>query len=471
MAKRVLSKGSFLNEVWCAFVPGSQESCGYGMEIGDMIEATDEYQVYEAVDWMAFTDYKFKVKVYLDSEIQAEGNMLLGRSSDCLWDINGVTLNKSWVYEFVDGWDEYQRVFRDNSALSESTTNENNDDSSEEKTYLEYVDEETGDVYRIREDGTAEYQNEDGSYPSDHKLSVMKKKTKKAASSKGFAAVAGMEELKEQLRNEVLWPLKNKEVMEKYRLHPLNGMILYGPPGCGKTYIAQRFAEESGMNYKFVSAGSLGSSYIHQTASNVKDMFEDAKKQAPCILCIDEIDSLLPDRSQVGVEGGCSDLVESVNEFLSRMNNCSKDGIFVIGSTNNPLALDAAVLRTGRMDKVIYVGLPDEESRKALIEYNLKGRPQEDGIDVGELAKIADGMNASDIEFMVNYVATQAAMSQVLITFEKLAEQAKTQRRSVYIPKETESTETAKSTPANTRIMGFAQFDSSDVIKKEVNCA
>lgn len=73
MAKRVLSKGSFLNEEWCPFVPGSQESCGYGMEIGDMIEATDEYQIYEAVDWMAMTDYKFKVKVYLDSEIKANG--------------------------------------------------------------------------------------------------------------------------------------------------------------------------------------------------------------------------------------------------------------------------------------------------------------------------------------------------------------------------------------------------------------
>lgn len=123
------------------------------------------------------------------------------------------------------------------------------------------------------------------------------------------------------------------------------------------------------------------------------------------------------------------------------------------------------------MDKVIYVGLPDEESRKALIEYNLKGRPQEDGIDAGELAKLADGMNASDIEFMVNSVATQAAKNQALITFEILAEQAKTQRRSVYVPKETETEETTKSTPANTRVMGFAQFDSNDVINKKVKCA
>lgn len=456
MTKRVLSNGSFLNEVWCAFVPGSQGSFGLGMEIGDMIEATDEYQIYEAVDWMLFTDYKFKVKVYLDPEIKATGNMLLGKSSDCQWDINGVPLNNSWVYEFVDGWDEYKKVLRDNSEVSESTTaTEDDDDDSEEKTYEEYVDEETGDIYRLREDGTAEYQNEDGSYPSDHKLSVMKKKKKKAAPSKGFAAVAGMEELKEQLRNEVLWPLNNKEVMEKYQLHTLNGMLLYGPPGCGKTYIAEKFAEESGMNYKFVSAGSLGSCYIHQTASNVKKMFEDAKAQAPCILCIDEIDSLLPDRSQVGVEGANADLVESVNEFLSHMNNCSKDGIFVIGSTNNPLALDTAVLRTGRMDKVIYVGLPDKDSRKALIEYNLRNRPKEKGIDMDELANLTDGMNASDIEFMVNSVAMQAAMTQTSITFERLAEQAKTQRRSVYIPKDTENAESENSKPANRRVIGF----------------
>lgn len=441
MEKRFLSKDSQLSEEWCAFVPGSEKSGGaFVLRIRDLIEATDQYEIYEAVDDHENIEGTFKIKVYLDSEVQAHGKLHLGKTTELEWDVNGIPVNKSCVFEIIVGWEEYLEVYR------------NEDDSCDD----DFFEDDYSNIC---------------SNPSDNNHKTDESVTEDGPQDKGFAAVAGMEELKEQLRNEVLWPLKNKELMEKYRLHALNGMLLYGPPGCGKTYIAQRFAEESGMNFKFFSAGSLGSFYIHQTASNVKDMFEDAKKQAPCILCIDEIDSLLPDRSQVGVEGGCSDLVESVNEFLSRMNNCSKDGIFVIGSTNNPLALDAAVLRTGRMDKVIYVGLPDEESRKALIEYNLKGRPQEEGIDVGELAKIADGMNASDIEFMVNFVATQAAMNQVLITFEKLAEQAKTQRRSVYIPKETESEETTKSTPANTRIMGFAQFDSSDVKKQKVKCA
>lgn len=247
---------------------------------------------------------------------------------------------------------------------------------------------------------------------------------------KGFACVAGMKELKAQLEKEVLFPLRNKELMQKYRVHPLNGMLLYGYPGCGKTFIAEKFAEESGMQFEKHSSGSISGKYCHETANNIKDMFERARKKAPCVLCIDEIDSLCPQRSTES-DSGAMEWNESVDEFLTQMNNCSHDEVFVIGTTNNPTAIDQALLRTGRMDKIIYVPMPDEECRKEMLTMYLADRPQEEGIDITELANLTNGMTASDIDFMVNSVAIDAAYKGVDITYNMLAEQAKSQRRSV----------------------------------------
>lgn len=334
--------------------------------------------------------------------------------------------------------------------LIEDTTEEEEDEDYMMPDYdeplLEYGDEDTGEVYRELPDGTREYRNDDGTYPSD-----FENDSDEDTGEKGFAAVAGMENLKRQLTDEVLWPLRHKELVKKYRIKPLNGMILYGPPGCGKTYIAKRFAEESGMKYKFVTAGSLGRIYGHGTSARIRELFINARRFAPYIIFIDEIDALLPDRSQVGIEGACADMAESVNEFLSHMNDCGKNGVFVIGSTNNLPAIDSALLRTGRMDKLIYVGLPDEDARKALIEYYLKDRPQEEDIDTAELARLAEGMNASDIEYMFNSVALSAARTESLITFEMLAAQAKSQRRSVCIK------DNAKETLRKRPVVGFSQ--------------
>ena len=462
MTRRFLSKGSQLHEVWCGLVPGSDKATGT-LQIGELAEENDEYDIYVANDTYGFS--LIEIKVYKNPEVKAYGRLLLGKSTDCVVDVYGNPHNRAVVFEIVEGWDDYLNWCRTGTDPYAPPTDNAADDgdasvSSECGTdapqHIEYADEDTGDIYRLRDDGTKEYQLPDGTYKSDKRETSAKESTPakdNCPTPKGFAAVAGMDELKAQLTNEVLWPLEHKELMEQYRLHALNGMLLYGPPGCGKTYIAQRFAEESGMSFRFVSAGDMGSRYIHDTAVNIKDMFDKAKSMAPCILCIDEIDSLLPDRSHIGIEGACADFVESVNEFLSRMNNCNRDGIFVIGMTNNPLALDPALLRTGRMDKIIYVGMPDETSRKALLEFSMKDRPQDEGIDFAELARLSDGMNASDIEFMVNSVAMASAMTQTPITFDKLAEQAKTQRRSVYLPKDEEQ---EKTTPvAQRKVIGF----------------
>ncbi len=237
----------------------------------------------------------------------------------------------------------------------------------------------------------------------------------KRGGGNGFADIAGMDDLKEMLRKRVILILKDKELAEKYKLTPPNGMLLYGPPGCGKSFFAEKFAEETGFNFILVKASDLGSIYIHGSQGKIADLFKKAEENAPSILCFDEFDAFVPSRS--GDLG--SNQAGEVNEFLSQLNNCSKRGIFVIATSNRPDKVDPAVLRTGRIDKQVYVPMPDETARKLMFELYLKGRPC-DKIDSDVLAQKADGYVASDIAYVVNEAATIAAFNHENITQELL---------------------------------------------------
>ena len=237
----------------------------------------------------------------------------------------------------------------------------------------------------------------------------------KRGGGNGFADIAGMEELKEMLRKRVILILKDKELAEKYKLTPPNGMLLYGPPGCGKSFFAEKFAEETGFNFILVKASDLGSIYIHGSQGKIADLFKKAEENAPSVLCFDEFDAFVPSRS--GDLG--SNQAGEVNEFLTQLNNCAKRGIFVIATSNRPDKVDPAVLRTGRIDKQVYVPMPDETARKLMFELYLKDRPC-DEIDSDALAKKADGYVASDIAYVVNEAATIAAFNHENITQELL---------------------------------------------------
>lgn len=229
----------------------------------------------------------------------------------------------------------------------------------------------------------------------------------------GFKDVAGMNELKKMVQEKIIFVLKNKELATKYKLTPPNGMLLYGPPGCGKTFFAEKFAEESGFNFISVKSSDLGSTYIHGTQGKIAELFKKAEKNPPTVICFDEFDALVPNRSGVDNQS----LSSEVNEFLSQLNNCSQRGIFVICTSNRPDKIDPAVLRTGRIDKLVYVPMPDEEARREMFKLHLKGRPSEN-IDYDRLAKLTENYISSDISFIVNDSAITAALSDKPITQE-----------------------------------------------------
>lgn len=224
-----------------------------------------------------------------------------------------------------------------------------------------------------------------------------------------WPGVAGMYELKAKLERDVILSLRFPEEARRYGIALPNGILFYGPPGCGKTYIARKLAEKLSFNFIEVKPGDLASTYVHGTQEKIKSIFELAESDAPSVLFFDELDAFTPRREQAAYHYSAE-----VNEFLVRLNNCGEDGILVIGATNLPEKIDSAVLRPGRMDQHYYVGLPDFAARAELFKQHLKGRPC-DRLDSSHLAQVSDGYSAADIALIVTQAARYALIERVSI--------------------------------------------------------
>ncbi len=243
--------------------------------------------------------------------------------------------------------------------------------------------------------------------------------SEKLTQIKGLDSVAGMKELKNLLYNEVIEPLRNPEKFKKFKISIPNGILLFGPPGCGKTYIVKKLAEELGYSFIELNPSSVASPYIHGAVSNIGKVFEMARLQAPSIIFIDEIEGLLPKREDLGSHADTKK--EEINEFLLQLNNSSESNVLVVGATNRPSIIDSAILRSGRMDKRIYVGPPDYESRKELFKLSLLGRPFDNKINLDKLAKVTENYVSSDISLIVNQSARNALQNnQEYITEENI---------------------------------------------------
>ncbi|MDE5629377.1 MAG: AAA family ATPase [Muribaculaceae bacterium] len=219
-------------------------------------------------------------------------------------------------------------------------------------------------------------------------------------SIKGLDEVAGMSELKALFRRDFIRIVRNPKVAQAYGIKPSNCTLLYGPQGCGKTFIAEKAAQESGLNYKIINPSELGSIYIHGSQQKIAELFEEAEKKGPMILIFDEFDAIVPKRdADLNVNQA-----NEVNEMLTQLNNCASRGIYVLATTNRPGLLDPAIMRKGRVDRTVYVSLPDKEARKELFRLEIEKRPFVN-IDYEELASVTENFTCSDISFIVEETA------------------------------------------------------------------
>jgi len=265
----------------------------------------------------------------------------------------------------------------------------------------------------------------------EHSRELLVKTINHISAIRGFDAVAGMTELKEMLRRDVIDPLSNPEKFKRYRLSVPNGILLFGPPGCGKTFIVKRLAEE--LNYSFIELkhSDLASPYIHETVARIGQYFSKAISSSPCVVFVDEISGLVPRRDIISSGGQHKE--EEVNEFLIQLDGAGQKGVLVIGATNYPERIDPAVIRSGRMDKRIFVPPPDEEARRAMFQIHLMNRPVSEDIDYDALARMTENYVSSDIELIVTNAARRALSQEEPISNSLLLKEVKSCRPSIDI--------------------------------------
>src|SRR3954454_16864692 len=232
------------------------------------------------------------------------------------------------------------------------------------------------------------------------------------ASSVKLADVAGMDEVKRRLNLAFLAPMRNPEVRKMYGKSLRGGLLLYGPPGCGKTFIARATAGELGARFMSIGLSDVLDMWLGQSERNLHEIFETARRNAPCVLFFDEIDALGRKRSLMREGGGRN----VVNQLLADMDSIGSDndGVFVLSATNHPWDVDTALRRPGRFDRVMLVLPPDEPAREAILRLNLRSRPAE-GVDVRWLAAHTAEFSGADLAHLCE-TAIETAMEEALTT-------------------------------------------------------
>ena len=233
----------------------------------------------------------------------------------------------------------------------------------------------------------------------------------------GFADIAGMDDLKEKIRYDIIDVLNDAGRAKELGITIPNGILLYGPPGCGKTFFAEKCAEEMQCHFMYVKCSDVASPYIHGGQEKIARLFEEAREKSPTLLFLDEVDALLRTRTkqQNASESG------EINEFLCQINNCGESGVFVIAATNMPEEIDEAALRAGRLERKYYIGVPDVQTIEKLLEIQLRKR-KTDSINIKEVAKHLQGRVAADVKLLVDVAARLAFRNHCNISTQLLIE-------------------------------------------------
>jgi transitional endoplasmic reticulum ATPase len=221
-----------------------------------------------------------------------------------------------------------------------------------------------------------------------------------------WSDIGGLQEIKEQLQEAVIYPLQHAELFQKAHVKPPKGILLAGAPGCGKTLLAKAAATETKVNFIAVKGAELLSKYVGESERAMREIFKKAKQAAPCIIFFDEIDAIVPTRS-----GESSNNVSErvLAQFLAEMDGVEElKGVLVLGATNRLDRLDSAVLRPGRFDVVIELGLPSEADRIEVFEVHLRNKPTDKNIDLKQLADETEGFSAAEISGVCQRAALNA---------------------------------------------------------------
>ncbi len=228
--------------------------------------------------------------------------------------------------------------------------------------------------------------------------------------------IGGLDEVKQELRESVEWPIKYKTLFKKIGIQPPKGILLYGPPGTGKTLLAKAVATESGANFIAVKGPEVLSKWVGESEKIIREIFRKARQVSPTVIFFDEIDSIAPRRGH-HLDSGVLDRL--VNQLLTELDGITSRGdVVVIAATNRPDILDPALLRPGRFDRIIYVPPPDEKARLEILKIHTKNVPLDEDVDLEEIAKKTEGYSGADLEALVK----EAAMIALREAYQKAKE-------------------------------------------------
>jgi transitional endoplasmic reticulum ATPase len=214
-----------------------------------------------------------------------------------------------------------------------------------------------------------------------------------------FADVGGMDALKEEIRLKIIYPLTHAEMFKAYGKTAGGGILMYGPPGCGKTHLARATAGEVKANFMAIGIHDVLEMWIGNSERNLHQLFEQARRNAPCVLFFDEVDALGASRTDMKTSAGR----HLINQFLSELDGvkAGNEGVLILGATNAPWHLDSAFRRPGRFDRILFVPPPDAPARAAILRLHLRGKPVED-VDIEAVAKKCDGFSGADLKAVLD---------------------------------------------------------------------
>jgi transitional endoplasmic reticulum ATPase len=229
--------------------------------------------------------------------------------------------------------------------------------------------------------------------------------------------VGGLDDIKNELKEAVEWPLKYPKLFEKAGIRPLNGILLFGPPGCGKTLLAKAIATETKTNFITVKGPELFSKWVGASEKSVRNIFRKARQAAPSIIYFDEIDAISSSR---GISESTAVRDSIVNQILVEMDGIeNRKGIVVIASTNRPDMVDSALLRPGRLDRLLYVRAPNIEERESILRVHTKNMPLAEDVSIKHVAQITEGYSGADLENVCREAGMQA-IRENLTNLEKI---------------------------------------------------